>query len=122
MALVMSPTLRIALGLCVRIKGNIGGITFRRQPRTGTIVYYERRKPGSPSEKQLTHRVKFTRAYDQWASLHEFQRQRWNRAADVASTRMIGSHLFLRVWWYQDAWTVSQFLRHFNLELRLPGP
>ncbi len=122
MALTMSKTLRVALGLSLRIQGNIGGVTFRTQPRIGTVIYYERRKPGQPSPKQLAHRVKFTRAYEQWASMDEFERLRWNRAADIASTRMIGSHLFMRVWWYQDEWTVSQFLRHYNIDLRLPGP
>ena len=122
MALTMSKTLRVALGLSLRIKGDIGGLTFRRQPRTGTIVYYERRKPGQLSPKQLAHQVKFKRGYVQWNSMSEIQRDRWRRAADVASTRMIGSHLHLRVWWYQDTWTVSQFARHYNIVLTLPGP
>ena len=118
----MSHSLRTALGISLRLKGNIGPFTFRRQPRTGTIVYYERRLPGAPSVKQLAHRVKFNRAYDQWNHLTQPQRDLWNLAANRASTRMIGSHLFMRVWWRQDTWTVSQFARHFNLVLTLPGP
>ena len=122
MALTMSKNLRVALALSIRLKGNIGPFTFRRQPRTGTIVYYERRLPGAPSTAQLNHRVKFNRAYVKWDSLTQAQRDDWNLAANRASTRMIGSHLFMRVWWRQDSHTIDQFALHFNLALALPGP
>lgn len=122
MALILSKTLRTALGLTLNIRGNLGGLTFRIDPRRGTIVYFERRKPGSPSPGQLAHRAKFNRCYEQWGTLSATEQRDWTLAADRASTRMIGSHLFMRVWWRQDTWTVEQFARHFNLTLVLPGP
>lgn len=122
MALTLSPKLRTALGLSLGLHGGLGGLTYRRQPRTGSIVYYERRAPGALSPKQLAHRAKFLLAYDKWWSLTDDQRANWETAARVASTRQIGSHLFLRVWWKQDTHTLDQFKRHYALDLALPGP
>lgn len=122
MPLLISKALTTALGLSINIRGTIGGVTFRINPRSGTIAYFERRHPGSLSPKQAAHRAKFNRCYDQWATLSPSEQRDWTLAADRASTRMIGSHLFMRVWWTQDTWTVAQFARHFHLTLTLPGP
>ena len=122
MPVTLAPQLRTALGLCVKLRGNIGGVTFRRDLKRGTMSYRERRRLAPLTDKQLAHQVKFKRAYEQWSTLTDEQQAAWNRAADVASTRKIGSHLFLRVWWYQDTWTLEQFARWYNITLFLPGP
>lgn len=122
MPLLISKTITTAMALSMNVRGTIGGVTFRIHPRSGTIAYWERRKPGSLSPAQHAHRVKFTRCYEQWATLSATQQRDWSLAADRASTRMIGSHLFMRAWWHQDTWTVEQFARHYHITLVLPGP
>jgi len=120
-ALTMSPTLHTALGLCLGIRGKIGALCTRKTAGVGMIVYRERRRTAPLTEKQIAHQTKFKRAYEQWATLSAAQQNDWNRAADVTSSRTIGSHLFLRVWWYQDTWTLEQIQRWYQINLVLPG-
>jgi len=122
MPIIIDSTLYTALGLALDIWGCFGGLTFRRNPRRGTLVYYERPKQGALTPAQQAHRVKFQRGYDQWSTLTPNQMGAWRTAADRFSTRMVGSHLFLRVWWRQDTHFLEQAANWYNLTLELPGP
>lgn len=119
---ILDKTCRTALGLCLNAWGSLSGITFRRNPRGGGITYWERRYPGALSPAQAAHRVKFQRGYEQWRTLSPQQQADWETAARRFTTRCIGSHLFLKVWWHQDTHFLGQALRHLNLTLVLPGP
>jgi len=122
MAKVLSQSLRTALGLCLRIKGNLGAATFRRVNKRSSIAYRERHPPGPLSAKQQAHRLKFLRAYEQWRSLTELQRAQWKAVADKISSRQIGSHLFMRIWWRQDTHFLDQISNWYTIQLTLPGP
>lgn len=119
---LMSPSLITALGLCLDMWGTLGGISFRHDPALGIIAYWERRKMGALTPAQERHRVRFQRGYEQWNTLSAEEKDDWRHAADRFSTRMVGSHLFLRVWWYQDQHFLAQADLHLNLQLNLPGP
>jgi len=118
----MSPTLRTALGLSLDMWGSLSGLCIRKDPKRGGIVYWERRKPGAPTPAQAAHRAKFARGYDQWNTLTDDEQRDWRLAADRFTTRMVGSHLFLRVWWRQDQHFLDQAARWLHLTLTLPGP
>lgn len=122
MAKVLDQTALTALGLSLRIKGNVGAITWRRFNKRKSVAYRERRRTTDLTEKQKAHQVRFKRAYEQWQSLTDEQRQDWNRTADRISSRKIGSHLFLRVWWKQDTHFLDQMSLHYHVDLVLPGP
>lgn len=122
MALVLSPQLKTALGLCLSIRGMVGGVHFRRGLAGRHIVYRERIRTSALSEKQLAHRVKFLRAYEQWYTLTLEEQADWGLAADRFSTRQIASHLFLRIWWRKDTWFLAQAKRWLGITLALPGP
>lgn len=121
MPILLGRKLRTALGLALDMWGCLGGLTIRRGPKRGAYLYYERPKQGPLSPAQLAHRVRFQRGYDQWHTLTADQMQQWRIAADRFTTRMVGSHLFLRVWWHQDQHFLDQALRWYNLTLELPG-
>ena len=122
MPIILSPNLRTALGLCCDIYGTIGGLCVRRQRKSGAVVYWERRKQGALTPGQLAHRARFQRGYEQWGTLTPEQQAAWRTAADRFSTRMVGSHLFLRVWWRQDQHFLAQAFKWHHLTLFLPGP
>ena len=122
MALILSEALKTALGLALDFWGTLGGLCMRRLKRRGTIVYYERPRQGALSPAQQAHREKFQRGYEQWRTLTPDQQRDWGLAADRFSTRMVGSHLFLRVWWRQELTFLQQAKLHLGLDLVLPGP
>ena len=122
MAKVLSQTLRTALGLAIRIKGNVGAATFRRVNKRSSIAYRERRRTTALTEKQKAHQTKFQRCYEQWRTLTDDQQGHWRRTADRISSRMIGSHLFMRVWWRQDTHFLDQVSLWYQVDLVLPGP
>jgi len=121
-AKILDKTARTAMGLAIRIKGNVGVITWRTFNKNKTIAYRERVRTSALTPKQQAHQVRFKRGYEQWRSLTDDQRHDWRRAADRASTRQIAAHLFLRVWWVQDTWFLDQINRHYHITLTLPGP
>jgi len=120
--IIASDFMRRVFKLCLDMWGCFGGITFRHIGKRGVVVYYERKRTGALSPAQQEHQTQFKRGYEQWRSLTPDQQDQWRLAADRSSSRMIGSHLFLRVWWHQDLWTVQQLERHFNVTLELPEP
>lgn len=122
MAKVLDRDATTALGLSLRIQGCVGPVTFRRVNKRTSIAYRERRRTSALTDKQLAHRVRFLRGYEQWNTLTDQQRADWTTAANRATTRQIGSHLFFRCWWVQDTHTVDMFKIHYNLDLLLPGP
>lgn len=122
MALILSDTLKTAFGLCLDFWGTLGGLCMRRLKRRGTIVYYERPRQGALSPAQQAHREKFQRGYEQWRTLTDAQQADWGTVADRFSTRMVGSHLFLRVWWRQETHFLDQAKLHLAIDLVLPGP
>ena len=122
MAKVLDQTARTALGLSIRIAGNLGPATFRRLNKRTSIAYRERRRTSALTPKQKAHRTKFNRAYEQWRSLTNSERDDWRRVADAISSRMIGSHLFMRVWWKQDTHFIDQVSLWYFINLNLPGP
>lgn len=122
MAEVLSKDLVTAMGLCLRIKGNVGPVTWRRFNKRKHIAYRERRRTSALTEKQKAHRVRFLRAYEQWQSLTDTQRDDWRTTADRISSRMIGSHLFMRIWWRQDKHFLDQIELWYHVTLVLPGP
>lgn len=122
MAKVLDKDAIIALGLCLRISGNVGTVTWRMVNKRKTIAYFERRRTSALTAKQKAHRIQFERAYEQWRTLTDEQRDDWTRAANRISSRQTGSHLFMRVWWRQDTHFLDQMSLWYNLDLVLPGP
>ena len=122
MAKVLDQNAVTALGLSLRIKGNVGAITWRQFNKLKHIAYRERVKPAVLSPKQQAHRTRFKRGYEQWRSLTDDEREHWKIAADRISSRQIAPHLFLRVWWRQDQHFLNQMSYWYSIPLVLPGP
>ena len=119
---LMSPTTLTALGLCLDIHGNFGGVCFRRQARLGTIAYFENKHPGALSPRQARHRAQWNTFYEGWHALTDAQRADWRRVADHFSTRQVNAHLCMMTWWRNDQHFIALAKRHTNIDLVMPPP
>ena len=82
--------------------GDIAEITIYRS-RRGKMVWFPKTYPDKPpSPDQLTQRQKFTDAAQDWQSLTEDQRNKWDLVTRKASLCMTGYNLYVHWHIFQD--------------------